>query len=507
MRLVLALALPILALPILAAAPARAAEPPAPPAERVLGRLSPSYSQTSAFVPALLRFPLTRDPQAAYEAARLAAADAPTDLDAQRAAALAAEAAEKDGDAAEYWRVALGLAEARLRAAKDKKDPALLELQLEALIGADVAVRGVPVGAALLALRPGDWRAHLLAGDAHVRRADFNWRVLVRKAQGSPDLPSQPLLQLNSDLDAAQQAFQRAIELAPAEGAPRGAAIALALARPLMASLLPRGAVRAEPQPDLKTVRAMLVDWVRRAPGRTAPAWFAGLFFATQTTDPFTPEERSTLDAALAAARPEREAVFAHEARGLLAFARQEWAAARTEFAAALALEPKRAFCAEWLTVAEANSPEPRATVLERVRLRTEGGGTAPDWALLGMLIGEEDRSRAQAALRKAILLDVDNPNARYNLALLLLNQNPASVEARHHLRRTLEVRPDDREARFAYAATLLLDGLYKEARATLDSLMKLHDLDPRLKARLTAMREDIPAPPLPNQVGASPPQ
>jgi len=480
--------------------PTAAAQTPEP--ERLLGRLAPAYSYSGSFVPALLRYPLTRDPAETYRLAKAEAGEEPADLDAQRRAALAAEAAELNDAATEHWRTALGLVEARLRAAKDRKDPALLELHVEALVGADAAIRAVPAGEALRTARPGDWRAHLLAADAFLRRADFNWRVLVRRAQGSKDLPPQPLLQLNSDLEAAAAAYDRAVELAPAEGAPRGGRIALRLARPLMASLLPQGAVRAEARPDVGAVRADLADWVARSRPRAAPVWFFGLYLATQVGAEVTPAERTLVEGAVAGARAEGdEALFAREAAGLLAVARGDWAGGRAAFEAALAAAPGRAFAAEWLAVAEANSDEPREQVLARVRARAGEAGTGYDWTLIGMLTGESARPQAVAALRKAVSLDVDNPNARYNLALLLLAGNPASLEARHHLRRALEIRGDDREARLAYAVTLVLDGHHKEARATLDSLLRLYELDPKLKARIEATREDIPAPPLPGEV------
>lgn len=473
--------------------------------DRLLERLRPTYSQSTSFSPAALRYPLREGLAAEAEAARQAADEQPSDADARWKAAVAADQAE-DPKAGDQWRLALGLIEARMRAAKGNPDPDLMERHVQALVGADVGVRAVPAAEALLALRPKAWRAQLLAGDAYFRRADFNWRVLVQKSAGTSDLAGPQVTQTNDDLAACRRAYDTAVTLAPHEPAPRAARIGLRLALPIMVSFLPK-VVQAPEKADLTAVRRDLLELVSGNAGKVGPLWHAAHFFAalSEGEGPLTEAERAVLEQGAAKALPsEPEQVFLEEARGLLCVLKQDWEGARRALEAALARSPGRSFAAEWLALTDAVSPDPRAAVLARVRKRLETRPCPQDHTLLGMVLAEEDRAAAIRALRQAISLEVENANARYNLGLLLLRQNLESLEARHHLERALEIRPHDLETRFAHAVTLLLDGDQAGATRTLNSLLKQADLDDALKTRLEATLHDLPPAPIPNPVQAS---
>jgi tetratricopeptide (TPR) repeat protein len=477
---------------ILSALPGTAAEPPPLNREALLGRLRPVYLQATSFSPSAMRYALRMDPAADYRAAHAAAEEAPADLPLRIRAAEAAEAAD-DAAASTHWQVALGLIEAKLKT--DKKNEALLEQQVRAMIGADVATRVVPPAERLAAARPGSWRVQLLLGDAYLRRADFNWRVLVKRSSGTKTASGPELIQMNGDLATCEKAYAKAVELSPAEPAPRGARIGLALARPLMASFLPKGTMAGSPEPDLARIRQDLIDLTRVRVGEIEPLWHALHFFSAQGAREaaIAPEERSNLQKALAVAKAEGDArVFLEEARGMLAAIGQEWDAARAAFESALAAAPTRPFAAEWLGAVESSSQAALADRLARVRKRLEVKPQTQDWTLLGILLAPDDHYGAVDAFRKAIALDVANANARYNLALLILRRNAESREARHHLRRVLEIRPDDREARFAYAVTLALDRLPAEARRTLNAILALSELDLDLRKRAEGMLTDL---------------
>jgi len=487
-RLILALAL------LLLPAVGRAEEPAAPAPERLAGRLRTAYTQPLSFAPALMRYPLRKDVAAELHAAREAAGSASGDVDALWKAALLAEQGD-DSAAAGEWKNVLPLLDAQVKA--NPKDLGALERQVQALVGAGSAHRAVTAAEKLAAAQPDSWRAQLLRGDAYLCRADFHWRVLAKIARGRKDLPPTSLLQMNSDLAACETAYTRAVALAPAEPAPRGARIALVLGRPVMAAFLPRGALPSGARADLGRVRQDLIELVQRSPGQTAPLWHAGYYFATQPLEQaqLSLPERQALEKGLEAARPaEGERVFLEEARGLWRAAREEWGEARSCFEAALAAAPDRRLAAEWLGMVEAHSADPREKVAARVRARLEARPRVEDWVLLGVLTAPDDRAAAIQAFRKALALDVDHPGARYNLGVLLLQENLASAEARRHLLEAYRTQPEDREAAFAVITTQALDGELRAARSTLQDMLKMPDVDPDLRERIQQTLKELPA-------------
>lgn len=481
-----------LVLLLLPAASVQAAEPPL--SERLVQRLRPSYSQPTAFVPSALRYPLRPALAAELTAARTAARDAATDLEAHWKLASLEEAAE-DPTAEEEWRLVLGLIEAQLRKTPD--NPALLERQVEAMVGANVAVRVVSQAEKLAKLQPTNWRTQLLLGDAYLRRADFNWRVLVKISRGGKGLAAPQLLQMNDDLKAAERAYTRSVDAAPGEAAPRAARISLTLARPVMSAMLPKGALEVANRPDLGGIWSELLELVRRNPGQVEPIWHAAHYLATQTTGETlgTAADRKLLLDALVGIKTEGDPrLLSLEVRGLLAVDRNDWSAARQAFEAAAAAQPERRFAADWLALAEVNSSEPRDQVITRVRSRMTAHPSAQDATVLGVLLAGSDRPAAIESLRKAIELDRDSAVARYNLAILLAQQDPASPEVRYHLQRALQLQPDDREAVFSEAVLEALGGHEKEARQVLEGFLKTPDLEPSLKLRVQQTLQDLPA-------------
>lgn len=477
---------------IVPGAMAQAAEGPL--AERLVQRFRPVYSQRTAFVPATLRFPLRPSLAPELKSAREAVSGAPADLEARWKLAQLEEAAE-DPDSEEEWRTVLGLIEAQLK--KKPDDLSLLERQVEAMVGANVAVRVVPPAEKLARLQPDNWHSQLLLGDAYFRRADFNWHVLVRVGRGTKGLQAPQLLQLNDDLRAAEKAYAKAVDTAPAEAAPRAARIALLMAKPVMATMLPKGAISVTDRPALGDVLADLLELVRRNPDKVAPLWHTAHFLATQGTAEAlgSSEDRKLLQDRIAGIKAEGEdRVLLLEARGLLAVDRKEWDSARKEFEAAANAMPERRFAAEWLALTEVNSPEPRAQVIARVRARLVAHPTAQDATALGVLLVGESRTAAIESLRKAIELDRENAVARYNLAVLLAQQDSASPEVRYHLEKALQLQPDDRETVFCEAVLEALDGRQKAARETLEAFLRSADLDPNLKQRIELTLKDLAA-------------
>jgi tetratricopeptide (TPR) repeat protein len=464
-----------------------------PLAERLLPRLRPVYSQPTEFVPAAMRYPIRPTLTAELKAARAAVADAPTELEAHWKLATLEEAAENP-TAEEEWRTVLGLIEAQLR--KKPDDLTLLERQVEAMVGANVAVRVVAPAEKLAKAQPASWHAQLLLGDAYLRRADFNWRVLARVGRGGKALQAPQLLQLNDDLHAAERAYGKAIETAPAEPAPRAARVSLLLARPLMAALLPKGTLAAGDRPDLGAVWSDLLDLVRRNPKQVDPLWHACHFLATQGNSETvgSAADRKLLQetaASLQVDGPRR--VLLSEARGLLAADRKDWETARREFEAASSEMPDRRFAADWLALAEVNSRDPREQVVARVRARIAKNSRSQDATALGILLAPQDRPGAIAALRQAIELDRDSAVARYNLAVLLAQQDVTSPEVRYHLERALQLQPDGREGVFFEAVLEALAGHEKSARQTLEGFLHTPDLDLDLKQRIQDTLKDLP--------------
>ncbi|MGV3724442.1 MAG: hypothetical protein ACO1SX_26410, partial [Actinomycetota bacterium] len=188
--------------------------------------------------------------------------------------------------------------------------------------------------------------------------------------------------------------------------------------------------------------------------------------------------------------------LFVAEAEGMFAIARRDWATARTAFEAALTAAPRREWSAEWLAMAEANSAEPRPRILARLDARLKSHPRACDWVLRGVLQAQDDRKAATESFRKAIALDIDSASARYNLAVLLLREDPDSIEGRHHLERALETRPDDQDAQFGFLVIQGLDGERDVARAALDQLAMRTDLDADLRKRLQETLKDLAPPP-----------
>jgi hypothetical protein len=440
-----------------------------------------------------LRFPLRKDVLADLAEARRVAAGS-EDLKARWAVAELAEQAE-DSAAEEEWRTVLPLLEAQLKSRP--ADPALLEQHAQALIGADSPLLAVAAAEKLLALRRASFRPQVLHGDALLRRAELNWRVLVQVRQGSKDLPPAQLLQMNADLAACAKAYDRAVDLAPEHPEPRAARMALALARSVMASLLPPGALTGSERLDAARFRRDLMELVERNPGRVAPLWHAAVFFAAQPLPELeiSAAERGVLEKGLADARANGdERVYLAEARGLLCAALKDWPGAARHFEEALATAPQRSFAAEWLVTAENSSREPRERRLARIRGRIARAPRSEDFTLLGILLADENRADAVAALRKAVELDVDNASARYNLAVLLLRMYRTTTEVRHHAQRVLELQPQEREAALLYCVVEALDGRDASARNGLRALLQRTDLDADLRRRTEETLADLKA-------------
>ncbi len=461
-----------------------------PDPSRLVTRLRTVYSQPTTFAPSDLRFAPRLDVRADLARKRETVPAGSSDLETRRSLAFLAEEAA-DPAAQEEWTKVLALVEAAHR--KKPNDERLLEWTVEAMVGADVGLRAVPLAQKLAVIQPKAWRAQLLLGDAHFRRADHHWRVLLRLGRGNQPLPAQFISDLNADLKAAESAYDRAVELAPGEPAPRSGRITLRFVRPLMAELLPPGAVPATAAPDLASMRKELLELVRNSPGRIDTLWHTARFLANSATA-ITPQERQELERAAEAARKAgAERLLLAEADGWLALARRDWGATRAAFETVLTLAPKREGAADWLAVAEGNSSELREAILARIEARLKITPRAQDWALKGILLAEEDREGAVEALRKAIGLDVDSAVARYNLAVLLLRGRPESLEARHHLTRALEIRGDDPETQFALLVVLALDKDLERSRVGLEGLLKRPDLDPGYRKRLEETLKDLP--------------
>jgi tetratricopeptide (TPR) repeat protein len=476
---------------------AATADPPGAPAvsrEKLLARARVVYNETISFSPASLRYPLRVDGAAELRKAREASEAAPLDLDARwRAASMAEELDEED--AAEGWRTLLGMVEAKLKS--QPQDALLQERRIQALIGCSSAVRVVDLAQKFTATRADDWRAQFLLGDAHLCRADFHWRVLSRLARGAKALPPQQLLQLNADLTACEGAYSRAVALAPAEPAPRAGRIALLMGRPLMASFLPKGAIPVPEKRDLRPVRQDLIELLQRTPGQPGPVWHAAYFFASQPLErmQISMSERDALRKGIdALLKADDAACFAAEAEGLLAVAQADWARARVQFETALKLAPGRTFAADWLGLAEARCGDPAETVLARVRARLAATPRVQDWVLLGLLRASDAPREAIDACRKALALDVTNPSAAYNLAVLLLRANAESSEARHHLGELLTHHPEDREAAFVFLLTQAIDGDPRGARRSLAEMLRLPDIDADLRSRVEETIRELPA-------------
>lgn len=455
--------------------------------EKLLAHVRPAFSRPGTFLPAALRFPLRLDLLADLKAARAEVELHPDDLEARRRLAQLSEQVE-DPAAEAQWREVLALLEPQLK--KKPADAALLERQVEAMVGADLGIRVVPPAEKLRATGPQSWRVQLLYGDARLRRADFNWRVCVRLGDRAKSAPQ--FAELLGDLAAADAAYGKAAELAPAEGAVRGAKLSLTMARTVMASVLPKGALPNTEGLDVPALRSELIDLCRRNPGKVDPLWHTTHFLATfgAPETPLGAEDRAFLQRSLTQAQAADPAghVFLAEARGMWAVAHQEWSVGRKAFEVARAAHPNRQFAVAWTALCDARCGEAPAAVIERVRVRLKTAETAEDYALLGLLLGSDDPEAAMQALRKAIDLDVHSANARYNLALLLLRRRADSAEARHHLRQAVELEPDNLEARLTQGVALALAGSTPAARQQLLTLKELPQADASLKERAAAL-------------------
>lgn len=481
-----------------------AGAPPAPEAperERLTARLQLSYSRPAEFSPAAIRRPLVPPPAGTLAAARTRADQAPDDLEALWSLASIAEQRDEP-DAEEIWQNLVRRLEPEVR--RRPTDLRARERLVEAMVGADLGQRVVPHAQELVARAPDSWRSHLLAGDAFFRRAEYRWRVLVPLTRASGSAPDGLAGQLRSDLDFADAAYRRARDLAPAEAAPRAGRIALLLSRPIFAASLPADVLGGPRPPDLAAVRTELSDWMRKAAGTVSPLWHTALFLVTGSADPnANPGQQdgpllAALDSACAAARPAPgEEVFLDEARGMVAWARLEWPAARGHFEAAHRRDPTRSTAREWLAAAEIASPDfrqpaRRSDLVRRVRARLEAADSAPDRTLLGMLLAGENRATAVEAFRRSLELDVENPNARYNLAVVLLQRGDPVGEALHHLTLALQYDPDHREAAFALGVAWILEGRLEGARAHMERLKTLDSLDSGLARRIDAVLADL---------------
>lgn len=485
----------LIAFTALVAAPARAEQQAPPNPDRLLARLRTNYAQPAAFAPSALRFPLRTGVDKEIAEARKALEAQPTDFKAQWRLARLLEEAEDSG-AEKAWKAAADLGEAKVK--ENPNDQELLEQVTAALVGAGISLRVVPLAEKARSRRPESWQAQVLAGDAYLRRADYRWRVLVNLSRGKKSPAPEQLLPMNSDLETAEKAYARATELAPSEAAPRAGRITLMMARPLMAEFLPPGAIKLPVQAPLVGTQQELLELVRRNPGQISPVWHTAHFLAIQPVNQrhLLPEELRTLEASLAQCKLDgSDQVIVKEARGLLAIVRQDWTTARMALEAAAAAAPDRGFAGDWLVVADLNSGEPLKELVARVQSRAEKAGRAADWTLLGMLLSDQDRPNAIAALRRAIEIDIDSAAARYNLAVVLARTDFTSREAMHHLRRTLEIQPDHQEAIFTIAVLDAAGGRYKPARSTLERLLKFPELDDDLRKRVQATMDDLPNP------------
>ena len=463
--------------------------PPAaiPLARRLVSQLRPAYLTPSTFSAAALRYPLRVDLENEFRTARRDLETNPTAADLRyRVAQLAEEAEDPQAEAA--WRAVLAQTEAQLTL--NPADAPLRRQHAEALVGAGAYAEAVPAAQALVELDPAVWRHHLLLGDALLLRADYAWRVLVAAQKASKPLPASERSALNADLQAAATAYGEAVTRAPAEAAPRGARIHLQLQRPLLGAFLPAGLLAGGTHPDPGAVLQDLLEWVLRNPGQPAPLWHTALAFATP---PFadlrlTAAEQGLLDAALARASTSGpNAGFVNEARGFLAVARAQWAEARTCFEHATQQLERHTPAVEWWNYCEWRAGDPPAELQVRLRSRLKKHPRAAEWTALGLLLAAEDRHAAVAAFRQALVLDVNHAAARYNLGVLLLQLDPDSGEARHHLVSVAEAEPDDREVQFADCIVLALGGEKAAAARALQELLRLHEVGGELRERVRA--------------------
>ncbi|MFN3648714.1 MAG: hypothetical protein ACK47B_03960 [Armatimonadota bacterium] len=457
---------------------------------QVAARIRPAYLLPAGFNPAQLRYPLRPDPRRDLEAARAALAQDPTGIAVRMQLARAAEAAA-DPSAPREWRIALGLVDAQVK--RDGETPALLELLVECLIGGGPADRAASAAEKLAKLQGDSWKVQMLLGDAQLRRADAAWRVLVRLTDGGKPAEAPQAEELRSAAAAARKAYLRAVELAPAELPPHGALLALGRVLPFMASMLPKGLLEAPEKADPAAERAALLALLTRSGGKVAPAWHAAHLFAAALTAPISAAERETLTRALDGLRAEgTDALFLSEARGLAALAAKDWAGARKHLEEALKQSPERRLAAEWLGYAESVCGEPSAQVLERAKARIAAAPRAQDYALLGVLQAEDERAAALDALRKAVELDIDNVNARYNLAAILIQGDIAASEVRYQLEQVWASQPDDLEATFAFLVVQAIDGKTRAAHLALKDLLGQPELPSGLRTRVEATIADL---------------
>lgn len=472
----------------------RLTAPPAdvPLARRLVSQLRLAYLTPCTFSATALRYPLRVDLENEFRAARRDLETNPTAAEVRyRVAQLAEEAEDPQAEAA--WRAVLEQTEERLKLTP--ADPHLRRQHVEALVGAGAYAEAVPAAQALVQLDPALWRHHLLLGDALLLRADYAWRVLVAAQKASQPLPAPERAALNADLQAAAAAYGEAVTRAPAEAAPRGARIHLQLLRPLLGAFLPAGVLVGGARPDPGAVLQDLLEWVLRNPGQVAPLWHTALAFATP---PFadlqlTAAEQGLLDAALARAPTAGpDAGFVNEARGFLAVARAQWAEARTCFGHAAQQLERHTPAAEWWNYCEWRAGDPPAELQARLRCRLQQHPRAAEWTALGLLLAAADRHAAVAAFREALVLDVDHAAARYNLGVLLLQLDPDSEEARHHLNSVAETEPDDREVQFADCIVLALAGEKVAAARALQELLRLHEVGGELRERVHAALSEL---------------
>lgn len=472
------------------AARGRAEERAAPLATRLAERVRVVPLRPASFRAAALRFPLRADPGAELRAARLSVEERPAEIARRHRLVLLLDEREEPS-APREWLTLSALVEAELN--RRPADAGLAALLVEALVGADAGSRAVAAAERLGKLAPDSWRTHVLAGDAFLRRADFHWRDLVRLPAGevaaAPGVP-----RVRADLAAAEREYRRALELAPAEGAPRSGLIALEFARPMMAALLPMGVLEARGGPDVERVRGLLREWVERARGPLEPCYHLAHFLAAYAPAGVRPTaaELQALSAGLAAART--EAGLLAEARGLLSLAVDDLPASRDQLLAASTLLPARVSAAAWLAVADTAGEEPPAARLARLRARP--ASERPEArAALAVALAEENRAEAIALLRETLRGDPDHLSTRYCLGALLLRERPSSSEARHHLRQVWESGPEDAEASFAFLVARAIDGERPGPRNALRELLRDPELSRDLRARVEETLADLALP------------
>jgi tetratricopeptide (TPR) repeat protein len=125
----------------------------------------------------------------------------------------------------------------------------------------------------------------------------------------------------------------------------------------------------------------------------------------------------------------------------------------------------------------------------EMAQASLERGRGAPAHALLGVLaLRDKDPKAAQISFDKALELDPLNVEARFNRAVLE-EQGGDYNEARKGYLKTLSVRPGHADSRYALARMTYAAGAIDEARHHLRKLVEISRDDPRIGSLSKALR------------------